>query len=733
MGQLGGTGPRAMTDHPSSAVHPDHTFTALGHRLSRIPPWVWLGTAVVTYFAVSFALSWLRSFDLTTSTWDMGIYQQALWSTAHGRPFYESADFETGGYRSLLQVHTVFLFFLLAPIYAALPYQATLFFVQSLVVAAAAVPLYLLGRDLTHSSRWGLVTAVVYLVWLPTLSSNLYDFHPEAFLPVELFTVVLLWERERYAAGAVAVALAFGTMELAPVLLLFVGVFFLLPSSATWARWLERAEGSVHWSTWTRDFRSALASRRVLASLGLVAASLAVYFLLVYYRVDVLSGSLGVMPRPYPVTGYVIGYTPSSLGLSLQNLSFGFGVKVAYWAFLVALLGLVPLLAPRALVVSLPWFAFTMLSGTTSFVEVGFQYGFIAGATIMVAFAYGLPRALTLFQSWMTPVSPSVAPHVPVAVRSRSWHRRKGAALLAIGVVFVGVNLMLSPANPLLQGQPTFGTAYQITYTPLPGYENVQKVAALIPPGATVIASDLLFPLVANDENAYSLLWVQDNFLTLPFNTTHLPQFVFLSGLRTGAVPAWLGSELYNRTSFGARGVAWTSNAGPVLLFQAGYNGPDAVYGSVPTVPLLETGSALVYPAAGFVPAASAGLPSGVVESVPGVVGTFFYGPWANLSAGNYSVTLTVRAAAIPGAPPVSSSESPLWIGASAFAQPPYFGWALAFNNLKPQGWTNITFNVSLPGPTIQFEVQGVALATNAQAFLESVAIVPVRPQAAGS
>ena len=199
-----------MSDRPPSA-----DADSCGGALRRMTPFRWLLVAVVVYFAVAFSLSWLRAIELQTTTWDLGLYQQALWTTAHGRALYETADVETGGFGSLLDVHTSFVLFLVAPLYGALPYQTTLFALQAAVVALASVPLYFLARDLTGSPRLALVAGLMYLVWTPTLSGNLYDFHPEAFLPLEVFALVLCWNRGRYAAGFAVAALAFATLEIA--------------------------------------------------------------------------------------------------------------------------------------------------------------------------------------------------------------------------------------------------------------------------------------------------------------------------------------------------------------------------------------------------------------------------------------------------------------------------------------------------------------------------------------
>jgi uncharacterized membrane protein len=673
------------------------------------------------YVAVSFTLSWLRAVELQTGTWDQGIYQQALWSTAHGRAFYEAADLETGGYHSLLQVHTVFLLYLLVPVYAALPYSTTLFAVQSVIVGAAAIPLYLLARDVTGSPRLALGTGVLYLVWTPVLSSNLFDFHAEAFVPLELFAIVLLWERERYWSGAAAVAIAFATMEITPVLTFFVGLFFLLPASENWRRGWTGAVDSSRWSTRAATVRRALSSPRVRASLGLMVASAGAYYFLLYLQVDTLTNLLGTTPLASAPTGYVIGGTLPALGLSLQNLGMGFATKVTYWILILALLGFVPLFAPRALVISVPWFCFTMLTSRLNYVDLGFQYGFLVAASMMVAFSYGLPRAVAIARSVPAAVAHRGSGEFSRTDRAdmrgpRSRHR----TLLGILVILVALNIALSPIDPWMQN-PGGNGAYRISYSPAPGFVNVERMAGLIPAGATVIASEMLFPLVANDRNAYSFFWARNNLLALPFNASHLPAYVFVAGAGTTAVPAWLSSELYASADFGVRAVTWSSAAGPVLLFQRGYSGATTTYGRPPTVPSIYSGPSLVNSYAGYVTVLPGSNGAPVVASVPGTIGTFFDGPSTNLPSGNLTVVLLVHAAAVAGGGALPPSQSVLSVEGSAFAQPDYFEEALTFGALSAPGWVALAFAITVPGPTIQFAVQGVALSPDAQLFLETI------------
>lgn len=559
-------------------------------RLAALPPAYWLGVAIAVYFAVSLTLSWFRAIELDTTTWDQGIYQQALWSTAHGRPFWESADLETGGYGSLLQVHSVFLLYLLVPLYAAAPSQLTLFVVQSAVVALAAVPLFLLGRDRTGSGRWGLVAALVYLAWAPVLSANLYDFHAEAFLPIELFSFVLWWSRARYAEGFTVALLAFATIELAPILLFFAGVFFLLPDRRQWTAGWGRFRAALMARRLRRHLtagaRRLVGERRVVATFALMAACIGSYVFLLLLREQYLAAWFGVSPFPSSLSGYVIGSTPGQLGLAWGNVTAGFTTKLTFWILLFALLGFVPFLAPRALVLSIPWIVFSFFSGNLNYVTLGFQYGFIEAATLLVAFAYGWVPIQAWIARRSVPAAEATASHrrSTLALAAAHHPRRTRAVTLAVAglLVLVAVNLAVSPVNPYLS-RDGLGAGYRVSAPDLAGYVEAEDVAALVAPGASVLASDNLFPLVANNLNAYSLSWATAQELRLPFSASNLPAFVLIAQSSTSAVPGWVNASIANASEYGVRGVAWSTPAGSVVLFERGFTGLPTEFGVRPT------------------------------------------------------------------------------------------------------------------------------------------------------
>ncbi len=550
-------------------------------KLAHLPPRVWLIFLVFLYAGVAFYLAELRALDFQGTTWDLGIYQQGLWSAAQNGSFYEAPDLQTGGFHSFLEVHGIFLLYLVAPLYRLLPAATTLFAIQAAVVSAAAVPLYALARRVTHSAKLGLFAAVAFLAWTPTLSSTLYDFHAEAFLPISLFALAFLWATGHYHWAFVAAATAWSTFEIAPVLTFFLALFYLWPGAllpgATGVSSREDSSSEVEMlkGKRVRAFPTRfLRDRRY--PLLLLAGSLAAYFALLAIRTRLLEPLLGLPPFPNFAAGYVIGSTPGELQLSLVNLSIGFPQKLGYWLLAYGLLGFVSLLWKRCLLLTLPWIGFTFLSSDTTYSVLGWQYGLVLAGPMLIGFAYGLTRAGSVAQwlrmAWRTP-----RPFQREGAPSRAKRPWSSVAGVTVFVGLLAINLALSPLNPGLQNAGNLGSGYHVTYHPPAGFASVQRVAALVPSHALVLASDDLFPFVTADPNAYSLSWTLKNGLWLPFGPSNLPPFAFLSTSRIDATPPWLLTAIGNPSDYGTLGVVAGTASGIVVLYEAGYSSPPVI------------------------------------------------------------------------------------------------------------------------------------------------------------
>ena len=153
--------------------------------------------AAATLYAVIFgAVCHCLFRDYRYGDFDLAIDAQATWNVLHG-----SAMSSIHGI-PFLGNHMRLILFIIAPVYALFPSPLTLLHLQTVALAAAAVFLYLLARR--HlPCRWAAALALVYLLYPPLISMNLYEFHPVA-LTVLFFTCML----HAYGAGRFAWFLA---------------------------------------------------------------------------------------------------------------------------------------------------------------------------------------------------------------------------------------------------------------------------------------------------------------------------------------------------------------------------------------------------------------------------------------------------------------------------------------------------------------------------------------------
>ncbi len=538
-----------------------------------------LSILMAVYFSVAFSLSYLRLLEFTATNWDLGIFQQSLWTTTHGYTFFEVGDWETSGAVSFLQIHPAPILYLLVPFYALFPSPLTLLGIQSAAVALAALPLYQLGRSVLGESRRALAIAGLYLAYAPILTANLYDFHLESFLPLELFLLFLLWWQGRYFWAVVVAVAAFTTLEVTPFLVAAMAIYFMTrvtPSASSRSTRPARLDQSATWHRLRLGVRAYLSQPSVRRSLGLLLGSGASYLLLRAFQWWVLPAFLGVPPHP-PAGATVSESVASiaSIGLTL-TFTLHLGMKSGYWLLLVGLLGFLPLLSPRALILAAPWFFFTMQADHIAWYQLGFQYGFLAAIPLLIGAIFGLRRLETSIVPWLRR-GPSSRLRLE---RFRHPERGRRVALrvtvIISLVVLIGSNLCLTPLNPSEQNLNSGLSGYRVSYNLTPGYAAVAQAASLIPANALILASDNLFPFVANDAQAYSLLWIPQQPKYLPFDQAHLPTYAFLSTSQQYAEPSWLYISTSNRTLYGLLAVVTNSPAGTVQLWERGYSGPVA-------------------------------------------------------------------------------------------------------------------------------------------------------------
>jgi hypothetical protein len=275
-------------------------------------------------------------------------------------------------------------------------------------------------------------------------------------------------------------------------------------------------------------------------------------------------------------------------------------------------------------------------------------------------------------------------------------------------VLVVGANLVVGPLDPMLHGANGFGSGYRFTYAVPPGYDDVTQVVDLVPAHATVVATDDLFPLVANSLTSYSFIWLGGDYqLQMPFSPAHLPDAVLISQNRYYTVTPWLADLLGNSSWFQARAVAWSTPAGVVVLYLAHYSGPLSTFGLAPApVQQFGPGPVSAAPTGTTVPFAESPYHT-AIESEPLNEGLVFSGPWTNLAPGHYVVTVGVRAWVSDPTSESYPSESVLYLNADAFGTGEFLGRSVPFGTLSAGGWVNLTFDVNTTGPLFNVVVRG--------------------------
>lgn len=163
---------------------------------------------------------------LVTTAFDLGIYDNLLFNAIHGHPFTATVLFGPAGGNNLAS-HAEFVVILFIPFYAIHPGPETLLIIQALLVAFAAVPLYLFAATCLPPALAALI-AIAYLFFPPLHGPVFYDFHwltLATFFDFWLFYAIAA--RRKWLTVALIVVL-YSIREDIAVDLAVLGLFLLL-------------------------------------------------------------------------------------------------------------------------------------------------------------------------------------------------------------------------------------------------------------------------------------------------------------------------------------------------------------------------------------------------------------------------------------------------------------------------------------------------------------------------
>ncbi|MHB8351516.1 MAG: DUF2079 domain-containing protein, partial [Thermoplasmata archaeon] len=533
---------------------------------------------------------------------------------------------------------------------------------------------------------------------------------------LELSLLYYLWLTGRYRWGLTVAAVACLTLEVVPFLVAAMALVFLLPPLRRVVARLRRR--SLRWN----DLTGFLGRREVRWAALLLVVALAAYPMLRLFEWQLLPHLLGV-PATVPAPA-----GPGTVRSNLLALGFDFSYSLVYklrfWVLLFGLFAFLPIFAPRALILSVPWFLFTVQAGQISWTTLGFQYAFVPMAGLVLAAIYGF-RALEeellpwLARAWGRREPPARSP------RPR-WgpggHRRLPTSLwITVAAVLLATNFLLGPVDPHNQNLSSSLPGYRVSYSVPAGFGNAQAVSALVPRGATVLATTDLFPLVANDLNAYALLWTAQAPPRLPFGPDALPSYVLVSNAYLFSVPTWLADRLGNSSQFGLVAETWVTPSGPVFLWHLGYTGPVRML-AVPVGSSLELdGNALGPTGLGALVAAPGAPTPTVVQSSNRTGGPFLNTSGLDLPAGSYEITIRLRMNGSP--PPPAAGVAAVVL--TAFGAMPSGSRVIPAYALPNGTWTNFSLVLDSMEPILALHIAVTLLLGGLTLEVAEVAVQP--------
>jgi uncharacterized membrane protein len=345
-------------------------------RLERLSPAL-LAAGMVLWVAVIFAGSAYK-YETFGQGYDQVDFEQAIWNTLQGRPMEDSRFNFTD---SIFGMDWMPMLLFFVPFYGLVQSPHTLFFLQIVGSALGALPLYWLGRDRLGSKLAGVFVGLAYLLYPTLLYGVLNPFQVRLFSVTLLLFAFYYYERENWQLFTACALLAVTARSDVALVAAMFGVYGLL----TRRKWpwvvLPLVGGLFYFVLSTFVIVPSFIHADSLAGPSGPNANYMDCWpcghnpMLAYY------GHLGgTFPE---IARYIVTHPVEVLGIVFE------GRKIEYIASLLLPLGLLPLLAPKPLVLGLPILALNLLSLRQSQFNYQFHYSLLLIPGLFAAVVYG--------------------------------------------------------------------------------------------------------------------------------------------------------------------------------------------------------------------------------------------------------------------------------------------------------------------------------------------------------
>lgn len=429
-------------------------------------------TIVFSYFTI------LKHHAFRSYAWDLGINNQALWTTLNQRKlFYYTPELYFNPSGAFFGLHFSPILFLVLPVYSIHQTPETLLVFQSFIIALGALPLYWLARDNLNNKLVAVAFSFTYFLYPILQGVNWFDFHVQSFLPLFFFLAMYYLRNEKWIRYYVFIILALAVAESVSLIVLFIGFYTLCVYRNILFTTLKQ-----------KTFND----RRVL--IPVITITLAVSWLLIarwiqntvfpidpefsnLYRAVDYWRVLGIQNDPLMMPLHIV-LNPLKV---FQALTYDAYLKLVFVVLIFGSLLFLPLRSSISLV-TLAWLGPALLSNYQPYYMLGDHYPAYIIPFIFTAAVVGTKKQIP----------------IPNVAKFGAFTRN----LLVVGIIFA---LFASPLSPLLTTMNVPIPHFSEYYLPTISEHTItlQKIVELVPPNAPVLTQNNIFPHFSGRFNAY--------------------------------------------------------------------------------------------------------------------------------------------------------------------------------------------------------------------------------------
>lgn len=428
---------------------------------------------LVGYYAV------IDHHNLGTAIYDLGIYDNAVWQTAHG--YFLDCTFIKGG--NHVSAHFDPIIGVVALIYRLYMHAETLLVLQTVWLASGAIPLYLLAKRRLKNEWFGALLALVYLMYPGLHGVNMFDFHSLALIVPNIMWAVYLLDTDGFKRYWIVIVALLLTREDISLICCFIGAYAILSGrTRTGLATIALSMAYLY-----------VAKVHVMASTDLLMASDNSSYSYAYYYADMIphkkEGTRGLV-----LTALTNPIYAGALVLKED--------KLLYFIHMLLPLLCLPFAAGRKLILSVYGLLFIGLASRKHVFSLHFQYSALLFPMLFVAVPDGLARVVD-------------GPRM----KALGLERARLAWTLMFGMLVA--TTITSVKYGVIFPNSSFKAGWnRLTRIPTEEmrerYARVREIAAYIGPDAAVAVTSAVGPHLSNRRKAYHWPTVNDaDFLVL--------------------------------------------------------------------------------------------------------------------------------------------------------------------------------------------------------------------------